>query len=229
MRRKTKTVVRWTVRLVPLALVVVGFGWLWTARTDVRAIPQSVLHDEATVSKAATMAVLPKMHKVVIEPVSDDRVVGVLASYLPPPLGAGGKSEIQGFYDPKDGHIEITGGLARLSAAMPVAPLRTLFYRDLRHEYGHAFLHDWTSARSGRDSVRAVSTQGSNKIDPESLPVELRAVAAEYRVVSPTIYGQQYFTSTFGEFVAESYARLLSGQEVPPATEKFLKTASAKQ
>ena len=227
MTRRSKTVRRWVVRLVPVALVVVGIGWLWASRTDVRAIPQTVLHDEATVSKTATMSVYPKLHKVVIQPVGNDRVMAVLASYLPPPLGSGGTSEIQGLYDPNDDHIEITGGLARISAAMPVDPLRVLFYRDLRHEYGHAFLHDWMKARGFLDSAWAATALDAKHINPANLPPELRATAAEYRVLDPAVYGAQYFTSAFGEYMAESYARLLSGLEVPPQTEKFLKAAGA--
>ena len=167
------------------------------------------------------------MHKVVIEPLPDDRVLSVLASYLPPPLGSGGKSEMQGYYDPKDGRIQITGGLARLSAAMPNEKLRSFYLRALRHEYGHAFLHDWLKTKKGGDKAWAASLAGPQQLDEKSFPEELRGPIAEYRAMSTSAYGQQYFMSSFGEFIAESYARLLFGLEVPPKTEQFLMASAS--
>jgi len=215
---------RHAVRWVPVLLLVAGVGWLWANRLDVGSIPQKEFYREATVSNVATMTAFPKQHKVVIQPVADDRLPGIVASYLPPPLGSGGQSEMQGFYEPKDGHIEITGGLARLSAAMPVDILRSLFYRDLRHEYGHAFLHDWMKATGAGDRAWAATLQDAKHIDPASVPAQLRDSVSEYRALNPSEYGLPYFTSNFSEYMAESYARLLSGLEVPPKTEKFLRT-----
>jgi hypothetical protein len=195
-------------------------------RVDVTSIPQQALHDEATVSTRAALTKCPEMHQVVIEPLPDDRVLSVLASYLPPPIGSGGKSEMQGYYDPSDGSIRITGGLARLSAAMPNDNLRGFFGRALRHEYGHAFLDDWLKTKKGGEKAWAISTQGAQQIDPASLPDELRGPLSEYSAMSTSAYGQPYFMSSFGEFMAESYSRLLFGLEVPPKTEQFLMASS---
>jgi hypothetical protein len=219
---------RWIMRLIPVAAVIAAVAWLWMFRVDVTSIPQQALHDEATVSTRVALTKHPAMHKVVIEPLPADRVLSVLASYLPPPLGSGGKTEMQGYYDPSDGSIRITGGLARLSAAMPNDTLRSFFDRALRHEYGHAFLDDWLKTKKGGDKVWAASAKGPQQIDPASVPAELQGPLSEYTAMSTSAYGQQYFMSSFGEFMAESYARLLFGQEVPPKTEQFLMASAGK-
>ncbi len=213
---------RFVVRLIPVVVLIAGVTWLWTSRLDVSTISQSQLHEEATVSQRVALVEYPKEHEVLIQPLSDDRVLPVLASYLPPPLGSGGKSERQGYYDPKDGRIEITGGLARLSAAMPNPMLRAFFGRALRHEYGHAYLDDWMKAKKADERAWVASLQNAQSIDTSLLPAELQGPVEEYRSMSGTAYGQPYFMSTFSEFMAESYSRLLGGQEVPPKTEQFL-------
>jgi hypothetical protein len=219
---------RWLLRLAPVLFFVAGVGWLWANRVDVQAIPQKVIYHDATVSDKAAMRVCPEQHKVIIEPVDENRLVGVLASALPPPLGRGGQNEMQGFYDPNDGHIQITGGLPRLSAAMPVAALRGLYYRALRHEYGHAFLHDWMKEKRAGDRAWDATLQDAEHIDPKSMPRALRESVTEYRAMDSASYGVPYFTSSYGEFMAESYARVLSGWEVPPKTEKFLRAAGSR-
>ena len=172
------------------------------------------------------MKPLPRLHRVVIEPVSPGEVLDATVAYLPQPGNEGTQFEVQGLYDPLSEEIHITGVLVRIQASFAKPWIQPLFRQTLRHEYGHAFLYDWTKDHGwiGTALGEFGRTQGS--IDPSEFPSALRGVVIEYQRVDSEVYGSSYFTSSFNEYVAESYARYLDGEDVPPHVRRLLDSAS---
>jgi hypothetical protein len=152
----------------------------------------------------------------------------IVLSYLPPPVGEGGKGEVQGKYDVKTGTIRICGKMAVLQAGL-AEKLQPTFRGTLRHEYGHALLADWMKAKHLKPTKEpfVLYRQPGVLLHPKDNPKELRPVVAEYNVAPRTIYGLPHFTSSFDEYIAQSYARFVSGQDVPKHTAAFLEDAIA--
>lgn len=211
-------------RLVPIVLLLGAFAFVssvWANRTDPATISQDVWYEMGTNSLAGSMRGLPKKHEVVVEGV-DESWVKLLASYLPPPIGLGGKSEIQGRYEPETGVIRITGRLARAQAGLP-SQAQGLFRHALRHEYGHAFADDWRKAKKVKLEPFLGYTESGRKTEPKGLPKEMAPVVKEYMNAPANLYGPAYLTQSFDEYLAESYARFMDGIPIPPETEKFFK------
>lgn len=104
---------------------------------------------------------------------------------------------------------------------------RILFSQQLRHEYGHAFVHDFCRSRYG-DADSLVMTYLS-RIDPNKpslakLDHELKPLYEEYRT-SPFRFGS-YPSSSFNEWLAEAYARHVADKSLPPSTKAFFDKAA---
>lgn len=96
------------------------------------------------------------------------------------------------------------------------------------HEYGHALTFDALVTYQGGDVAAATNDLFSVVVDfgrdsnINSLPEELREVAAEYQTVPENIYGSTYYTERLTEYLAQSFARYCDGQSVPPVTNEWL-------
>jgi hypothetical protein len=229
-----RTITGWrmtSVMRVALLLAAVAAGmWLWTNRVDASRISQEELHRLATCSDCATMDAHVSPREVVIEPVQSKDYLRVIASYLPPPIGSGGQAEMQGMYDADEDRILITGRMARLQAGLPEERLQIVFIRTLRHEYGHAFMRDWLKENGVDEQEPFLAyTEEGGPVEDTDYPKTLRPVVDEYKQVAPmNLYGFPYLTSTFDEYMAESYSRYVSGEDVPPETLKFFSELDAK-
>lgn len=116
---------------------------------------------------------------------------------------------MSGYYSAQKGYIYIN-------------PLASNYYRTLTHEYGHALLYDYYSRDSGdnimKESIATLKYSIANSLTQDNpdyykymLPTELRPVFMEYKYkVIPDLYGNDgYYTTNFGEYLAESHSRLL--------------------
>jgi hypothetical protein len=211
-------------QLTVAVVLAVALQHIFTTRADPAAVPQKTWYSVA-LGEAGAKCDLPKQHTVVFEP-CETGPWGVLLSYLPPPVGQGGRQEQQGRYDLKSGKILVCGDMAVLQAGLPTA-LQPTFRSALRHEYGHAFFSDWMKTKGYRwtEERFAWLRMPGVAADPKKSPKSLRGVVADYLSVTPTVYGLPHFTSTFDEYIAQSYARYVSGKEVPRRTQKFLAKA----
>jgi len=105
----------------------------------------------------------------------------------------------------------------------------TLTPTVLRHEYGHALLFDVLVRECGGDIADAlrldesVVASFSRTSDITTLPTDLRAIAREYQSQPTTIYGNRHFTTTFGEYVAQSFSRYCAALIVPVTTAAWLR------
>lgn len=198
-----------------ITALVVASLWVLHNLQDPASMSQEGWHYLGTGMSGAMMHPYPKVHKVVVQPL-EKSTAEVLLGYI-----AGGTT-VEGEYDPNTGTIRIVGDLSRLQAGLP-GPLQPTFRHTLRHEYGHAFLEDYCRAK-GMDpmspSFLACAQPGSH-LDPKDFPRKLRPVLAAYRSASSDIYGMDYFTSTFEEFFAESYARYVAGDSIPGGVRSF--------
>jgi hypothetical protein len=127
-------------------------------------------------------------------------------------------------YDPYDQSITLGPALRGLPAITQATALR--------HEYGHALLVDilnrdamgsYALSRFRSDAVLQLAAWQS----PGELPRVLRPIWSDFVAAhrsNPAIYGDWgapagYYTSTFGEFFAESFAAYCVGNpEVPAGT-----------
>lgn len=207
--------------LVIGVVVVGGLTLLETRRADNRKLSAAMLHQIATKTPEGTFGTYPKVHKVVCAN-CDKSGVQILADTI---KTGGVVSQGAGRYDSNTGKITMVADEIRWEASLP-AGMRPNFEHALRHEYGHAFLDDWLKAvGGGADSGKKLAflpyTEGGAAVG--NYPKNLRPVFREFRGINPNIYGVAYYTSTFGEFMAESYARFCEGKDVPPATTAFLR------
>lgn len=205
-------------KMAMAAALVVSAFWVMGNTQNPADMTQEGWHHLATGTRDGLMHPLPKVHKVVVEPLDRSPAEVVLGYLLPSDPGA----TVEGLYDPNTGDIHIVGELSRLQATMP-AMFQGTFRQTLRHEYGHAYLGDWAAEHgmaSYDPALVDAATRGAD-IDPEQYPEELRPVIEAYEDAPDGIYGMSYFNSTFHEFFAESYARYVSGQRVPPAVKVF--------
>lgn len=215
------------VRIAFLVALAGAAVWVWSAKKDPATLSQDYLYGVATCSSCAKMGDLPKQRDVEIESLTGAQWPAVLISYLPPPIGSGGKAEQQGLYDAQKQRIKITGQLARLQASLPDARMQPIFRHTLRHEYGHALLEDWSDAHKLDDELYLAYGESADELAPGAYPKKLRPVVKEYREVGKNVYGYEYFTASFDEFFAESYARYMDGLEVPPHAKEFLTALAA--
>jgi hypothetical protein len=63
------------------------------------------------------------------------------------------------------------------------------------------------------------------KLEPTAYPEDLELVIAEYNAAPATLYGPRYFTATFDEYMAQSYARYVAGDRIPKYTKAFIEKA----
>jgi hypothetical protein len=129
----------------------------------------------------------------------------------------------QAYYDPEADEIRIVGDQTVYEGTLP-EPLRGNFYHVLRHEYGHAAFFDWLEEKEVDDhqALTILLSEPDAPPQDEMLPADLEPVIAEWTELDATVYIDPYFMSNFAEYIAESYARVVSGQSVPPRTEEFI-------
>ncbi len=188
-----------------------------------KAPPSQVrMYELASTSPQGRFRTLPKAHTVRVTHV-DKTALDLLVGYIVK-RGAPVVAEKAGNFDSKTGVIRILSEELRWEASLPEG-MRPNFDHTLRHEYGHAFLNDFLKAAAGGDqrlaatlSVMPYQTASAKAAD---WPGALVPLLEEYRKTPKTVFGSAYYTSTFGEYFAESYARFCEGKEVPAATRKF--------
>jgi len=212
------------VLVVVLALAMVAAVLL--NQSDPSRISQSTLHSWGTTSDEVVMHPHPREYPVVLEQVRGSEWLGLLGDFTPAPLGRAGLAQAQGYFDPVTESIHITGRIARAQAAIPLPAVRAGFIQVLRHEYGHAFLYEWLAARGDAQLSYLPFMQRSSPPDASAYPPDLRPVIDEYLSSPKNLYGSEYPMSNFAEYIAESYARFLGNDEVPPKTRRFFEEAS---
>lgn len=192
-------------------------------RSDPSAIPQSRLHEWGTQGNATRMTRV-RLHPV--EFANSPRSVRDLPSYVGRLLSSAATVPASGLYDPSNGRIVIAGPQELVEASLPVAIRPTLLH-TLRHEYGHAAFWDWMEDQELLGGEMPVEQLGLPRGEQRTsaFPPSLRGPIEEWQDSPPSLYRIPYATSTFHEYIAESYARLLVGASVPPQTRAFLSQA----
>lgn len=208
--------------LLALGGLFVLAAYAWVGYRDPSTLAQDDLYKLATYSPSLSMTRIPKQHSVRVEPLERSQMLPAILRYLPAPVGRTASREGQGFFDPADESIRIVGEMVRLQAGLPRPFPKTLFRRALRHEYGHAFFFDWAQGREGGEELFAATIVATQKVDPSEFPSALRPLVAEYRELPPDIYGDRYFTAQLSEYLAESYARVMDGRDVPKSARDFI-------
>ena len=193
---------------------------------------QAQLYRMATESPHGRFTKVPRQHKVVVAPEDANALQLALRYYQ---RSQGGRiAERAGDFDEGRGVITILSEEARYEANLPPW-LRPNFDHTVRHEYGHAFLDDLLKGMPStpppseapkttpvtRLAFLPYGADSDSKPDP-TLPAILQPVVHEFHHAPRDIYGSPYYTSTFGEFIAESYARFCEGRYVPRVTAAFL-------
>ena len=206
------------------AVLLGSTSWLDTVRASTVTPTPNGLHAFAITAPDGVFSPYPKAHPIQMQPVGD-HTLGLALAYLEKGVLGGPAIEEAGEYQMPSGVIKIVSEQVRFEASLP-AGLRPDFDHTIRHEYGHAFLFDLMTAKVGFKTRRGVTFLTEMARSSPSLdlawPAGLRPVIREYRHVSRAIYSDPYYTSSFDEYLAESYARYGGGQSVPPATRKFL-------
>lgn len=200
-------------------------GALYVALTaPVRSsdISQELLYVRGTESEHADFSAWVKKRPVRIAS-SERRAVDVVSEYARRVMSGEVVGGVQGEYDTETGEIRILGDEVRIEAAFP-EPLRANLYHTVRHEYGHAAMFQWLDEQ-GIDPADAAAI-GLSALDgtpvPDRWPAEIVAVVQETATLESDVYGHPYLTSNLAEYLAESYARVLEGDHVPPRTRRFV-------
>ncbi len=213
--------------LFTLVLVVAGFPvYVLLNRVDPASLSNAQYHEMATRSSSGwSFHEIPRVKRISIEPPRTD-VLRTIGDYLQRASRSEGATEA--YYDPDANTIFIVGEQACLEATMP-RWLRPTFLHTLRHEYGHAMLADWLNAHEtpGDPSGTLLAAVQVRRPRAASLPARLRPVLTEYLRGPGETYDEFYMTS-FDQYMAESYAGFLDGQYVPPRTARFLREVAAR-
>jgi len=208
------------------AVLFAGTTWLDQVRASTTMPTSSGLHAFATTTPSGVFSPYPKNHRVQLEPVGD-RAFEFGLAYIKRGFSGEGLVEKAGEYRLPAGVINIVSEQVRFEASLP-SGMRPNFDRTIRHEYGHAFLYDLLADKVGLSTRKGIALQReANKASPSlsvAWPAGLRPVVQEYRKVARNIYQGTYYTASFSEYLAESYARYCAGQNVPPQTRTFLKS-----
>lgn len=132
----------------------------------------------------------------------------------------GGSLGFLGYYSVAEGGIRLHPDLPEASEERTVLP----------HEYGHAFTQDFLCGESRdagqleayRDAL-ARAVRGCGEDAGNGLPPALGPVLRDYLAAEADLYDRGgYFTSSFDEYLAESYRRMLRGDgRAPAATREF--------
>jgi hypothetical protein len=131
---------------------------------------------------------------------------------------------VQGHAAPQDGvwagqFDPVTGGIEVIRSAGDLT---------LAHEYGHALLQDLIVQHTGEGSQSLAVFQRlaetGRTTDPSAVPEWLRNVFDEYRRLPADPYGDTYYSTSFNEYFAESFAWTADrdGMNVAPETLAFL-------
>jgi len=112
-------------------------------------------------------------------------------------------------------------------AKLPVATQ----VNTIRHEYGHAAMNDFIVAKTTNGDYNnlftrmlEVSTQQlTQQDDAAKCPVYLRPAFEDFKAAKANIYGgtigiPNYFTKSFGEFYAQSFAEYVAGRPIAART-----------
>jgi hypothetical protein len=148
-----------------------------------------------------------------------------------------------GIYDSDSGVVYISTDLDRWASILLFAPGTSPKDHVIQHEYGHALLHDFlVSSYGGYQSylgdvyatevvdrgIDGITQPGSSKLPDFMYPSAIQVLILSYRLQSPDIYGDAYYTGNFHEFFAESYRRYLDGDGIPIEFSKFFDTMFVK-
>jgi hypothetical protein len=212
-------------------LLVAGVHWAATTKPTPPALAQEDYHRLATQSEHGVFGRYPEPRRVEVTPV-DKTYLQLAAEYVK--QAAAREGVVAGQYDDVTRTVRVTSEFVYVAAGLP-EEMRGLFTRTLRHEYGHAFAEDILKtecaiqADPSGEMFLAYTESGAprnaaNMLDHVS--PELRPVVDDWHQVPANVYGRQYYTMTFGEYLAESYARFLNGDPVPDATRRFLQSRS---
>lgn len=143
--------------------------------------------------------------------------------------------EVYGSYDPQTGRICIRDLSLDSTATLwdvrrfPDRLSGRYAYADdtCLHEYGHALLSDWCRLRrgtlGGTLEFSWLTAVGGESWQRPLLPAELRPAWDDWRAGgTPEAYYGSVVTGSLGEYLAESFAHYLVGdQEVPAGTRGF--------
>lgn len=204
-----------------LVLLAALGGYAWLNRVDPSAVSDEEYHRMATEFDGGTFSMLPTVKRVAIRPLP-----GGFGYYVGRYLRLAVKPawEQQAYYDDATGTIHIIGDQSILEARLPQW-MRPTFTHTLRHEYGHALLAEYLEAYAPGQDANAGDFLGYTDVssaDPRNFPPPLRGVVEEYRTLPRGVYGSTYHTANFWEYMAESYARFVADERVPPVTHSFL-------
>lgn len=214
---------------MPIVAVLVVVGWAGTTQPRSPGLTQDEYYQLATQSECGTFSRYPEPREVIVHPV-DKTYLALAFEYVR--RAASRSIETAGRYEDQTRTVRLESEFVCASAGLP-GLLRLPFEHSLRHEYGHAFVEDVLKAAdapkvgSGDEMYLAYteSTMPRECADEIScMPPELQPVLEEWRTSQADIYRLPYFTSTFNEYLAESYARYLGGYHVPDATRRYLES-----
>lgn len=198
--------------------------WASSYQVEPRQLPPDEYHRIGTTADdGRRFADIPYPCEVEIPP-PQGSLIGVMVGAMMP------GDAVQGKYDGETRTIRIESDSLRSIASLPAAlpdVTRWPLIRTIRHEYGHAFLEDYMASNSQElddSSARALAYADVRGEERALLPDSIQPVVEEYLGLPDGEYGNPYFTSTFYEYVAESYARFLSGHYVPTETQAFLES-----
>lgn len=206
--------------LMMIALAGGAAAWSLGVFENPGKLDQATLHERGTKSEYADFSGTVEQRAVMIPP-PDGGLGGMLSSYAARLLKGTPQQSVQGEYDPSTESILIVGEEVRYQTRLPEL-MRDELYRVLRHEYGHSAFFDWMHGQGIQraDAMRIASLQrGSRGSD---LPPALAGVFDEWVARGENVYGDPYFGSSLSEYLAESYARVLCGEQVPVRTKHFL-------
>jgi hypothetical protein len=205
--------------------------WAATNRPVPAAMTQEDYHRIATQSEHGVFTGYPLQREVVITPV-DKSYLELAVAYVRQAISP--MPHVAGLYDDQTRTVSVTSELVCATAGLPDR-LQAPFVRTLRHEYGHAFAEDILKIEcavrtdASGETFMAYTEAAYHRDDAEVLPhvtPDLELVVRDWQESPPNIYGNAHLTSTFSEYLAESYARFLSGKPVPDATRRFLQSRS---
>jgi hypothetical protein len=214
-------VVSLLVVLSVLGAVIAFPRWYGESRARASDLNQAQLYEWGTTGSDIEFEDVRQ--RLVIVPPVEDNSREITMSYLARLFGTPATCSVVGTFDPRTGHIEIVGRPERFEARLP-GKYKPNFYRTLRHEYGHAAFFQWAHANGIYPSSPRFVPLGDEAAEPnpKDYPPKLQRVVREWSEQPEKLYGHPYLTSTFIEYIAESYAQLLDGNKVPPSTRRFL-------
>lgn len=217
--------------IIVLAALAGAVYWAATNRPVPVAMTQEDYHRLATQSEYGVFTGYPLQREVVMTTVEKSylelAVAYVKQAVSPAP-------HVAGLYDDQTRTVCVKSELVCATAGLPDR-LQAPFVRTLRHEYGHAFAEDILKIEcavrtdASGETFMAYTEAACRRDDADVLAhvtPDLEPVVRDWQESPSSIYGNAHLTATFSEYLAESYARFLSGKPIPDATRRFLQSRS---